>query len=97
MALENLLRTDTVNLNDLFLNGRKYRVPIYQRDYSWQEENWDELWDDIVAIQQSGAPHYMGAIVLQSLEDKFYGIIDGQQQLATLSLLALGVIRRIKI
>ncbi|HEU0174591.1 MAG TPA: DUF262 domain-containing HNH endonuclease family protein [Blastocatellia bacterium] len=95
MASENLLRTDTVNLNDLFLNGRKYRVPIYQRDYSWQEENWDELWDDIVAIRQSGAPHYMGAIVLQSLEDKFYGIIDGQQRLATLSLLALGVIRRI--
>jgi uncharacterized protein with ParB-like and HNH nuclease domain len=96
MAKHNLLDTDTVNLNDLFANGRKYRVPVYQRDYSWQEENWDDLWEDIVAVRKHGHPHYMGAIVLQDLKDRSYSIIDGQQRLATLSVLALAVIKRIQ-
>jgi len=96
MAKHNLLDTDTVNLNDIFANGRKYRVPVYQRDYSWQEENWDDLWTDIIAVREYGHTHYMGAIVLQDQKDKSYSVIDGQQRLATLSLVALAVIRKIQ-
>lgn len=97
MARHNLLDTKTVNLNDIFANGRKYKVPVFQRDYSWQEENWDDLWADIVAVrQQEEGVHYMGAIVLQDHGDKSYSIIDGQQRLATLSILALAVIQRIQ-
>ncbi len=96
MPKHNLLDTDTVNLNDIFANGRKYRVPVYQRDYSWQEENWDDLWADILAIREDQNTHYMGAIVLQNLNDKSYSIIDGQQRLATLSIVALAVIKKIQ-
>lgn len=96
MAKHNLLDTDTVNLNDVFANGKKYRVPVYQRDYSWQEENWDDLWADILAIKSHNSEHYMGAIVLQDHKNKTYSIIDGQQRLATLSLVALAVIKRIQ-
>jgi hypothetical protein len=93
MSKSNLLQTNTVNLNGIFTNGRKYKVPIFQRDYSWQEENWDELWEDIVAVNKHGHPHYMGAIVLQSLGHDSFSIIDGQQRLATLSILGLAVIQ----
>ena len=48
MAQHNLLDTDTVALNDIFTNGRRYQVPIYQRDYSWKEGQWDDLWTDIL-------------------------------------------------
>lgn len=93
MAKSNLLQTNTVNLNGIFTNGKKYKVPIFQRDYSWQEENWDELWEDIVAVNRHGNPHYMGAIVLQALGQDTFNIIDGQQRLATLSILGLAVIQ----
>ncbi len=97
MAQHNLLDTDTAALNDIFTNGRRYQVPVYQRDYSWQEENWDDLWTDILATyKQESRVHYMGAIVLQNLNDKKYSIIDGQQRLATLSIIALAIIQRIQ-
>ena len=97
MAQHNLLDTDTVALNDIFTNGRRYQVPVYQRDYSWEEENWDDLWTDILnTYSQESRVHYMGAIVLQNLKDKNYSVIDGQQRLATLSIITLAVIKRIQ-
>lgn len=97
MARHNLLDTDTVALNDIFTNGKRYQVPIYQRDYSWKEENWDDLWEDILSVyKQETRVHYMGAIVLQDLKEKQYSIIDGQQRLATFSIIVLAVIKRIQ-
>lgn len=96
MAQHNLLDTTTVSLSDLFSNGKKYRVPVYQRDYSWKDDHWDDLWADILAIRQTKLPHYMGAIVLQDNKNRAYSIIDGQQRIATLSILALAVIRRLQ-
>lgn len=28
-------------------NGIHYEVPPYQRDYSWEEEQWNDLWEDL--------------------------------------------------
>lgn len=98
MAKTNVLDTDTANFSDIIGNGKIYRVPLYQRDYSWEEEHWDDLWQDIINLQaDSSAYHYMGAIVLQdgSSEKEFF-IIDGQQRLVTLSILAIAVIAKIK-
>lgn len=97
MAQHNLLDTDTVALNDIFANGRRYQVPLFQRDYSWNEEQWDDLWTDILAVKnKENRVHYMGAIVLQNLQNKQYSIIDGQQRLATISIIALSIIKRIQ-
>ena len=96
MAQYNLLATDTVTLNDIFSNGKRYEVPEFQRDYSWEEEQWDDLWTDILAVKESrNEVHYMGAIVLQDVENKNFNIIDGQQRLATLSLISLAIIKRL--
>ena len=96
MARTALLNTDTEDLKELLSNGKSYSVPPYQRDYSWKEEHWDDLWADVCAVNQFKNTHYMGAIVLQDHRDKSYSIIDGQQRLATLSILALAVIKRIQ-
>lgn len=96
MPKYNLLDTDTVTLNNIFSNGKRYQVPEFQRDYSWEEEQWDDLWADILAIRDEKSEiHYMGAIVLQDLEGKAFSVIDGQQRLATLSIIALAIIKRI--
>ncbi len=96
MARNNLLDTRTASLSELISNGRIYRVPIYQRDYSWEEDNWEDLWLDILASHQTKESHYMGAIVLKGdPENDSLTVIDGQQRLATLSVLAIAIIEKI--
>ncbi|MCX6592166.1 MAG: DUF262 domain-containing protein [Acidobacteria bacterium] len=96
MARNLLLDTSTVNIGSVFANGNLYRVPEFQRDYSWQEENWEDLWNDLTEVHESGSTHYFGAIVLQSTAADRFTVIDGQQRLATVSLLALAVLDRIR-
>ncbi|HIK46563.1 MAG TPA: DUF262 domain-containing protein [Leptolyngbyaceae cyanobacterium M65_K2018_010] len=83
--------TTNATLRQLLGNGLTYHVPPFQRDYSWGEDEWDDLWQDITALfEADGEPaHYMGYLVLQSSDSKRFDIIDGQQRLTTLSILVL--------
>jgi uncharacterized protein with ParB-like and HNH nuclease domain len=99
MARTHLLDTRTSNFGDLIGNGKIYQVPIFQRDYSWTEENWEDLWQDIKTLEENpDASHYMGAIVLQNskISDTEFTIIDGQQRLVTISIVAIAVIQKIQ-
>lgn len=97
MARANLLNTRTINYLELIGNGRQYRVPPYQRDYSWSVEQWEDLYNDIIELRtKQDDRHYMGALVVEGKSDREFLIIDGQQRLATLSLLALAVIDRLQ-
>ncbi|GAA9944706.1 hypothetical protein VN1204_12950 [Helicobacter pylori] len=69
-------------------------IPIYQRVYSWEKEQCEQLWDDIIKTggndQIEG--HFIGSIVF--VQDGIYTtnhnellIIDGQQRLTTITLL----------
>ena len=96
MARSNVLNTNTINYLDLIGNGKRYRVPPYQRDYSWSEEQWEDLWNDLMELRSApDEPHYLGALVVEEQGDREFLIIDGQQRLATLSVLALAVIARL--
>lgn len=79
-------------------NGLTYRIPRFQRDYSWTEEEWEDLWMDILGtVKPEGEPaHYMGYLVLQSDNDKVFDVIDGQQRLTTLSLITLSVLKNLQ-
>lgn len=92
MARSALLSTDTEDLKEFLGNGKSYSVPPYQRDYSWKQEHWEDLWEDLATVEASGEDHYMGAIVLESGERKHFRVIDGQQRTATLSILILACV-----
>ena len=92
MARSTLLNTDTEDLKELLSNGKNYSVPPYQRDYSWKQEHWEDLWEDLLNVETNKEDHYMGALVLESGERKQFRIIDGQQRMATLSILMLACI-----
>ena len=79
-------------------NGLTYRIPRFQRDYSWTEEEWEDLWMDILGTMKAGGEpaHYMGYLVLQSDNDKVFDVIDGQQRLTTLSLITLAVLKSLQ-
>lgn len=83
--------TTNSTFRQLLGNGLSYRVPPFQRDYSWTEDEWDDLWQDMTALFESdGEPaHYMGYLVLQSSDSKQFDIIDGQQRLTTISVMIL--------
>ncbi len=64
-------------------------MPPFQRDYSWDKEEWGDLWQDLMELDQEG-DHYMGYLVLQETkEPKKSIIIDGQQRITTISILIL--------
>jgi hypothetical protein len=93
MDKSNLLKTQDVTFLDLIGTGKKYRAPSFQRDYAWEEEQWEDLWNDIQELLQApGTNHYMGALVVKALSEREFQIIDGQQRIATLSVLVLAVI-----
>lgn len=96
MPKANLLNTSTATYLELIGNGRLYQVPAYQRDYSWKEEHWEDLWTDITGLVATpNDSHYMGALVVEGISDRSFAVIDGQQRLATLSLLVLATISRL--
>ncbi len=93
MARGNLLNTSDVTLKTLLGNGMRYSVPPYQRDYSWKEEHWEDLWLDLVEVSEDeDSQHYMGAVVLQQNDRELFTVIDGQQRLATLSIVVLAAV-----
>ena len=82
------IHANNSTFRQLMGNGLSYRVPPFQRDYSWTEDEWDDLWQDILGLfEPDGEPaHYMGYLVLQSSDSRRFDIIDGQQRLTTLSI-----------
>jgi len=90
--------TSNKTFRHLMGNGLSYCVPPFQRDYSWTEDEWDDLWQDILGLfgQDSEPVHYMGYLVLQSSDSKHFDVIDGQQRLATLSVLILALLKHLQ-
>jgi uncharacterized protein with ParB-like and HNH nuclease domain len=86
--------TSNETYRKLMGNGARYEIPKFQRDYSWETEHWDDLWQDILLIvEKEENEHYMGYLVLQTTDNKNFTIIDGQQRLTTLSILMLSALK----
>lgn len=80
----------------LMSNGFHYEVPKYQRDYSWDKEQWSDLWYDLMQMIEENDSHYMGYLVLQTSDDINFKIIDGQQRITTICILILAIINHLK-
>ena len=94
--IQGIKNTSSETFQRLMGNGFSYSVPKYQRDYSWGQEQWNDLWYDIQQMIAENDSHYMGYLVLQTNDDRNFQIIDGQQRLTTLSVLILAVIKCLK-
>jgi uncharacterized protein with ParB-like and HNH nuclease domain len=84
---------DTVN--GLLSRNYRYIVPEYQRQYSWDEEQWIDFWKDLQSINQ-GETHFLGSVVFIEKQTEFdqlnqYEIVDGQQRLTTISIILCAI------
>ncbi|WRA00983.1 DUF262 domain-containing protein [Helicobacter pylori] len=91
------MRVKESTVNDFFaLTGTIFSIPVYQRNYTWEEENCEKLLQDIINISQNKKTHFMGSItyILHHIDDEKslrqlqeFVIIDGQQRVTTIMLL----------
>lgn len=75
--------------NFKWFKDRIFEIPFFQRPYVWKEDNWEELWNNIVLNSAEEMP-FIGSFILQIKDDRGlvnYIVIDGQQRLTTLSIL----------
>ena len=73
------------SIRDIFKS--EYVIPDYQRPYSWDTYQCDQLWDDFIlfyeGVLKDGEQYFLGNIVVFKEKDKFF-VIDGQQRLTIL-------------
>ena len=69
------MQAGSKNLQRIFEQTIRYRIPLFQRPYVWNEEkNWEPLWDDIRSLVErnlagsEGRTHFIGALVLDQLQ-----------------------------
>lgn len=75
-------------------DGKMFSIPIYQREYSWREEQWKDFFDDVRYSFQKGEidTDYWGNILVFYNKDKNeYEIVDGQQRIVTILLFILSL------
>ncbi len=74
---------------------QQFLVPLFQRTYSWDKKEWQDLWDDLCELldaEEGKTTHFLGSIVTIPMNTQPYGVnksllIDGQQRLTTLFIL----------
>lgn len=83
----NQLESKTENIGKIFSSDFFFRIPDYQRPFAWDEENFADLVDDLIAAQ-GDKQYFLGTLVLHKKDDKNnYDVVDGQQRLTTLLIL----------
>lgn len=98
------MKASSANLLTVIKGPKQFVIPIYQRTYSWQLAQCDQLLKDIIRISKDDnlQGHFLGSIVyfqedIHTISDvpKLL-VIDGQQRLTTVSLLILALAHFLK-
>lgn len=85
-------------LSQIF-SHRTLTVPEYQRGYSWDKRNIEDLTDDLQYLldehldPSKDTEHYFGTIILETNEDSSPNIVDGQQRLISITLLIHSILQ----
>ncbi|NTY00457.1 DUF262 domain-containing protein [Deinococcus sp. JMULE3] len=92
-------------LTELLNGNQQFEIPLYQRRYSWRDEERSQFWKDILRASTltGNRFHFLGPVVFTKPESGMGGVvltrarlIDGQQRLTTLTLLMKAVAEQLK-
>lgn len=86
-----IMKTRTETLASLYQDGL-FDIPSYQRSYSWEKSQLDDLIDDLRYLPEDST-HFFGNIILDEQDEQYrtdkgrrfekYDVVDGQQRLTT--------------
>ena len=92
------MQAGETTLNKLLNTSRQFIVPIFQRNYSWQKNQYEQLWFDILRASKfkEKQNHFIGSIVYIDMgtpagRPQQLLLIDGQQRLTTISILLCAI------
>lgn len=88
----NNYKAECEDFNGIFNKKEILKVPVYQRSYTWGEQEIEDLLNDIEHCVKNDVNHFCGMIAaLKSGADneKILNVVDGQQRLITISLIFL--------
>lgn len=95
---DDFLQAGETTLNKLLNTSRQFIVPIFQRNYSWQKSQYEQLWFDILRASKfkEKQNHFIGSIVYIDMgtpagRPQQLLLIDGQQRLTTISILLCAI------
>jgi hypothetical protein len=82
----------------LFDSSQKsFLIPVYQRAYSWEKEEWNVFLNDLLEQIEGDNNYFYGNILLETIKkDVTYEIIDGQQRITTLSIFIRAILNVLK-
>jgi uncharacterized protein with ParB-like and HNH nuclease domain/predicted transport protein len=89
------MKANETKLLNFLQSSKQYVIPIYQRTYSWQESECEQLWKDILRAgsDEHQFVHFVGSVVHIAQDESTATlqapklVIDGQQRLTTVSIL----------
>ncbi|MBN8236416.1 DUF262 domain-containing protein [Halobacillus kuroshimensis] len=93
-----MMKANETIVQPLIEGTKQFVIPLFQRTYSWSNQQWNQLWNDIIDIQfdDNNKNHFIGSVVSMSVESaphevQQYLVIDGQQRLTTLTILLAAI------
>ncbi|MBE9222809.1 DUF262 domain-containing protein [Cyanobacterium stanieri LEGE 03274] len=108
LDITRIFQTESKDIFDFFTQaGAAYYIPVYQREYAWDEDNVEQLMEDILSgvyelVENKQTIHFLGTTILctendrskiqpqdsRAIPTRVDNVIDGQQRISTIALLA---------
>ena len=90
------LKATPKSIDDVLRLQRKYIIPRFQREFSWSQDELNEIFDDLIdniVYTEKGLTtneYFIGSLVLVGDDDNTYNmeryVVDGQQRLTTFTI-----------
>lgn len=91
--------TDPYKVSQIFSNEKTiiYKIPKYQREYTWGQKEWGLLFNDII---ENDYGYFLGSIIcvdksISAMGDVELEVIDGQQRITSLSILLISLYEKL--
>ena len=87
------------SISSLFDGAKKLVIPIYQRNYAWETQQWKDFWEDVY-YHSPTQKYFFGTVLLKEAQRdgdfETLEIVDGQQRVTTTTIFLYVLLRKIR-
>lgn len=93
--MSDIFRPLSLSISQVFTDGDPlYKIPQYQRPYSWRDDQVNQLWEDVYESFKNNQEdievdnnYFLGSLIVVPVDKGFEDVVDGQQRITTLMIL----------